>query len=118
ARGVLLDIPRLRGVDVLAGDDPVFPEDLEAAEEAAGIRVEAGDVLLLRTGEGGARRAEGRNYNANKPRSGYQAACLPWLHERGVSMIGSDVAQDVTPAGYKTMTMPIHMVGIVAMGLW
>jgi kynurenine formamidase len=117
-RGVLLDIARLRGVDVLAADDHVYPEDLEAAEQAAGIRVEPGDVLLMRTGESGARLREGRNYNANKPRSGFQAACLPWLHERGVAMIGSDVAQDPTPAGYRTCSMPIHMVGIVAMGLW
>jgi kynurenine formamidase len=117
-RGVLLDIARLRGVDALAADDHVFPEDLEAAEAAAGIRVEPGDVVLMRTGEGGARRAAGRDYNANKPRSGYQAACLPWLHERGVAMLASDVAQDPTPAGYRTVHMPIHMVGIVAMGLW
>jgi kynurenine formamidase len=117
-RGVLLDIAKLRGVDVLAADDHVYPEDLEAAEQAAGVRVEPGDVLLLRTGESGARIAEGKNYNANKPRSGFQAACLPWLHERGVAMIGSDVAQDPTPTGYKSVSMPIHMVGIVAMGLW
>ena len=117
-RGVLLDIARLRGVDVLAADDHVYPEDLEAAERAAGIRVEPGDVILMRTGEGGARRRDGRDYNANKPRSGYQAACLPWLHERGVAMLASDVAQDPTPTGYRTVSMPIHMVGIVAMGLW
>lgn len=117
-RGVLLDIAKLRGVDVLAADDHIYPEDLEAAEEAAGIRVEPGDVLFVRTGEGFARRAERRNYNMNKPRSGYQAACLPWLHERGVAMIGSDVAQDPTPSGYRQCSMPIHMVGIVAMGLW
>ena len=117
-RGVLLDIARLRGVDVLAADDHVFPEDLEAAADAAGIRVEPGDVVLMRTGEGGARRSAGRDYNANKPRSGFQAACLPWLHEHGVAMLASDVAQDPTPAGYRTVHMPIHMVGIVAMGLW
>jgi kynurenine formamidase len=117
-RGVLLDIARLRGVDVLAADDHIYPEDLEAAEQAAGIRVEPGDVLLVRTGEGFARRGQRRDYNANKPRSGYQAACLPWLHERGVAMIGSDVAQDPTPSGYRQVSMPIHMVGIVAMGLW
>ena len=87
-RGVLLDIARLRGVDVLAADDHVHPEDLEAAEQAAGVRVEPGDVVLMRTGEGGARRRDGKNYNANKPRSGFQAACLPWLHERGVAMLG------------------------------
>ena len=117
-RGVLLDIARLRGVDVLAADDHVYPEDLEAAEQAAGVRVEPGDVVLMRTGEGGARRRTGRDYNANKPRSGYQAACLPWIHERGVAMLASDVAQDPTPTGYRTVSMPIHMVGIVAMGLW
>ena len=117
-RGVLLDIARLRGVDVLDADDHIYPEDLEAAEEAAGIRCEPGDVLLVRTGEGGARRTEKKAYNANKPRSGYQAACLPWLNDRGIAMIGSDVAQDPTPSGYRNVTMPIHMVGIVAMGLW
>lgn len=117
-RGVLLDIPRLRGRDFLEGNDHVYPEDLEAAEQAAGVKLEAGDVLLLRTGAGFERRQQKKAYNANKPRSGYQAACLPWLHERGIAMIGSDVAQDVTPAGYKTVSMPIHMVGIVAMGLW
>jgi kynurenine formamidase len=117
-RGVLLDIARLRGVDVLDADEHVFPEDLEAAEQAAGIRVGPGDVLLMRTGESGARRQAGREYSANKPRSGYQAACLPWLHERGVAVLASDVAQDPTPAGYRVVSMPIHMVGIVAMGLW
>ncbi len=117
-RGVLLDIARLRGVDALAADDHVFPEDLEAAEQAAGVRVEPGDVVIIRTGEGGARRSKGRDYNANKPRSGFQAACLPWLNDRGVAMLASDVAQDPTPSGYRTVHMPIHMVGIVAMGLW
>ena len=72
----------------------------------------------MRTGESGARRRDKRSYNANKPRSGFQAACLPWLHERQVAVLASDVAQDPTPSGYQTVSMPIHMVGIVAMGLW
>jgi kynurenine formamidase len=117
-RGVLLDIARLRGVDVLAADDHVYPEDLEAASRAAGVQIEAGDVVLMRTGESWARRREGRQYNPHKPRSGFQAACLPWLYERGVAMIGSDVAQDPSPTGYQTVRTPIHMVGVVAMGLW
>jgi kynurenine formamidase len=117
-RGVLLDIARLRGVDVLAADDHVFPEDLEAAAEAAGLTVEPGDVVLMRTGESGVRRAAAETYNANVASSGFQAACLPWIHERGVAMLGSDVAQDPRPSGYRTVQLPIHMVGIVAMGLW
>ena len=117
-RGVLLDIAKLRGVEALAADDHVYPEDLDAAADAAGVVIGPGDVVLMRTGEGGARRAAGRHYNANAPRSGFQAACLPWIHERGVAMLASDVAQDPTPSGYRTVHMPIHMVGIVAMGLW
>src|SRR5262249_18276800 len=81
-------------------------------------RLEPGDVLLMRTGEGSARVAQRKEYNANKPRSGFQAACLPWLHERGISIVGSDVTNDPSPTEYREVHMPIHMVGIVAMGLW
>jgi hypothetical protein len=49
-RGVLLDITRVRGVDWMAPDDPVMPEDLSAAEELEGVKVQPGDVLLVRTG--------------------------------------------------------------------
>jgi kynurenine formamidase len=115
-RGVLLDIPRLRGVDVLAPDDLIYPEDLEAAEHAAGLRLEPGDVLLVRTGEGSLRTA-GEGYNPFRPRAGLQAACLPWLHERGIAILGSDVTNDATPTGYPALIVPIHVVGIVAMGL-
>jgi hypothetical protein len=49
-RGVLLDIPQVRGVPWLPPDEPVMPDDLEAAEQQAGVRVETGDILLVRTG--------------------------------------------------------------------
>src|SRR5713101_4492392 len=45
SRGVLLDIPRLKGKQWLEPKEPIFPEDLEAAEKAQGVRVEEGDVL-------------------------------------------------------------------------
>lgn len=51
SRGVLLDVARARGVDRLEGGHAVTPEDLEAAEELAGTRVRAGDIVLVRTGQ-------------------------------------------------------------------
>src|ERR1700723_552923 len=45
-RGVLLDLPALRGVDALEPGEPIFPEDLEAAEKKAGLQVQPGDALL------------------------------------------------------------------------
>ena len=50
SRGVLLDIARVRGVPWLEATDPVFPEDLEAAEAGQGVHVEPGDILFVRTG--------------------------------------------------------------------
>ena len=49
-RGVLLDIPRLRGMKWLMDPEPIFPEELEEAEKAQGVTVESGDVVLIRTG--------------------------------------------------------------------
>lgn len=118
-RGVLLDVARLRGVTTMDPADHVFPEDLEAAEQAQGVRVEEGDVLLLRTGYGA--QVEAAAASGEEPpgeHSGYNAACLPWFHERGIALLGSDVIQDATPAGDFPKTMlPVHQVSLVAMGL-
>lgn len=117
-RGVLLDVAGLREVGWLEPGEAVFPTDLEAAEERQGVRVSEGDVLLLRTGYGRKRREQGPDDVAEVGRAGWHAACLPWLHERGVALIGCDTAQDAIPSGYEALRNPIHAVGIVAMGLW
>ena len=49
-RGVLPDIPRLRGVPWLEPGEHVFPDDLEDGEREQGVTVEAGDILLVRAG--------------------------------------------------------------------
>jgi len=115
-RGVLLDITKVRGVDWLEGGDPVLSEDLEAAEEAQGVHVESGDALLLRLGW--FKRRMERGPVPPGPRPGLHAETLPWLHRRGVSLIAADASQDVEPSGYSRFRLPIHSVGIVAMGLW
>ena len=57
-RGVLLDIPRLKGVPYLEPGTPIYIEDLEAWEKEAGVRVSAGDALFVRTGVWARRKAE------------------------------------------------------------
>ena len=114
-RGVLLDIPRALGKDWLEAGEGVYPEDLEAAERAQGVRVEEGDALLLRLGWYKRRQKLGPSFPG---RPGLHAATLPWLHERGVSITAADASHDVDPSGYPGLRVPIHHVGIVAMGLW
>ncbi len=115
-RGVLLDVPALRGVDALEPGEPVFPEDLEAAEERAGLRVRAGDALLVRTGRWRWRDEHGP-WDASGLAAGLDASCLPWLRERDVATLGSDGVSDVLPSRVDGVFMPIHMVVIPAMGV-
>ena len=120
-RGVLLDIPPVHGVGALAPGTPITVEDLEAAEAAAGVRVGTGDLLLVRTGRW-AWRGEHGPWDAREELAGLHASCLPWLHEREVAVLGSDGVSDVhpshvDPAGGAETRLPVHTVGIVAMGL-
>ncbi|MGE3289440.1 MAG: cyclase family protein [Pseudonocardia sp.] len=115
-RGVLLDIAAVRDVAWLEPGQGVFPEDLEEAERRSGVRVRSGDAVLLRTGRGRVRREGGEA--AGFLQAGWHASCLPWLREREVALIGADTPQEVQPSGYAEVLMPVHAVGLVAMGLW
>lgn len=81
-RGVLLDITRVRGADWLEPTDPVMPEDLEAAERLQGVRVEEGDILLVRTGNYRMRLETGRVPNT-QPSTACQVACTPLVQGAG-----------------------------------
>ena len=117
-RGVLLDIPRHRGVKWLEAGQGVMPEDLEAAERAQGVCVESGDVLLVRTGFYGRRLAEGPVHPMEAGTPAVHVASCPWLRERGVAMIGSDTHNDIAPLPYPALGNSFHVVCLVAMGLW
>jgi kynurenine formamidase len=115
-RGVLLDIPARRGVDALEPGEPVFPDDLEAAEEQAGLKVRAGDALLVRTGRWRWRDQHGA-WDLSGVAAGLDASCLPWLRARDVATLGSDGISDVIPSRVDAVFMPIHTIAIVAMGI-
>jgi kynurenine formamidase len=117
-RGVLVDAPRLRGVEFIERGDGVGLDDVARAEAECGFTVGEGDVLLLRTGQLGQRYKTG----AVDPNVGGSAGplpeLLPLIHDRGVAVLGSDTGNDVMPTGYPRFSNPVHQVGIVGMGLW
>jgi kynurenine formamidase len=116
SRGVLLDVAAARGVEALEPGEPIFPEDLEAAEQAAGLTVRRGDVLLVRTGRWRWRELHGP-WEAHLSLAGLDASCLEWLYHRDVAALGSDGVSDVLPSRVDDVVMPIHTVAIVAMGI-
>jgi kynurenine formamidase len=115
-RGVLLDVPRLRGVRWLEPGEHVFREDLEAAERDQGVLVGAGDILLVRTGH--ARRlAEVEPWDTDTARSGLHPTTAHFLAERSVAALGSDGNNDTAPSTTDGIGFPIHVLAINAMGI-
>jgi kynurenine formamidase len=117
-RGVLLDLPRTLGVSYLEPGYRISPDELESAEAMAGIRVRSGDAVLVRTGRDADRALRGPHLPDEQGCAGLSASCLPWIRERGIAVLGSDVAHDPLPSPYERLAGPIHSVGIVGMGLW
>jgi kynurenine formamidase len=117
SRGVLLDIPRLKKIEWIEPGDRILPEDLDAAEKAQNVRVEEGDVLMVRTGRAAMRKVKGGWDPMRVGLPGLDAACLPWLHERRVAVLGCDAVSDVVPSGYDGVPLPIHVGTLVAMGI-
>ena len=119
SRGVLLDMPRALGKDWLEPGEAIYPDDLDAAEHALGVTVEPGDIVLLRTGRHARRAALGAPALGPMAEglAGIHATSLPWLHERGVSVLGCDGISDVVPSGLEGGGLPVHTLIIPAMGV-
>jgi len=115
-RGVLVDIPRLRGVEYLEPGTALYAEDVEAWEKKSGVKVGPGDVLLLRTGRW-ARRAAVGPWNVAQRAAGFHASIAPWIKSRGVAIVGSDAGEDVTPSQVEGIALPVHTLLITAMGV-
>jgi len=100
-RGVLIDIPRLKGVPYLEPGTPIYVEDLEAWEKKAGIKVSPGDALFVRTGLWARRKAQGPWLRGRAPggrSAGLDPSVIPWLKKRDIAILGSDHPQYVSPA--------------------
>jgi len=115
-RGVLMDMARLKGVDYLEPGTRIYPEDLEAWEKKARVKVSSGDVMIVRTGRWARRDAKGP-WPITQGLAGLHMSCAKWLHARDIAILGGDGAQDVLPSGVAGISQPIHALVLVAMGM-
>jgi kynurenine formamidase len=136
SRGVLLDVARAKGVDVLDGGYPIQPDDLDAACALADVAIEPGDVVLVRTGQMAHLRLPSRfpaggstvpvpnvlgfgevlHYMGSS--SGLSIATASWFHARDVAAVASDtMALEVIPCEHPELYLPVHLLHIVEMGM-
>ena len=115
-RGVLLDIPALRGVRWLEPGDCVTEADLAAAQEAQQVRVGPGDLLFVRVGHR-RRREDLGPWDAARSRAGLHPQAMEYLAERRVAALGSDGNSDTAPSPVDGVAFPVHVLAINAMGM-
>lgn len=115
-RGVLLDIPRLRGVEWLEPGDHVTADELIAAAVAQRVHVGPGDLLFVRVGH---RRRRGKlgPWNVAASRTGLHPLAMEFLAERQVAVLGSDSNSDTAPSAVEGVAFPVHVLAVNALGM-
>jgi kynurenine formamidase len=101
----------------------VTPPDLDVAAARAGVTVEPGDVVVVRSGREPYERAAGASGPAVSAqgipgaaqRPGLHIACLEWLRGHDVAAIAWDL-MDERPTGYAGLQFGVHL-GIPMLGL-
>lgn len=130
ARGVLLDIARLKGSDILDPGYVITPEDLEAAARTQKIEFHQGDVILIRTGwiktffpgappgaTKGAVAVMERRAKLQGPQPGIGWAVAQWLKEHRTAAVALDnlygevvppEAEAVRRSGFPDFDKPVN----------
>jgi kynurenine formamidase len=135
SRGVLLDVARAKGCDVLEPGYPIMPEDLDAACDMAHVAVEPGDVVLVRTGQmvhlglhlddihvGDTHLGVGAHVRDLDryawPAPGLTMATAEWFHAHDVAAVATDtIALEVFPCEVDDIYLPVHLLHLVEMGM-
>ncbi|HKZ12493.1 MAG TPA: cyclase family protein [Solirubrobacterales bacterium] len=121
-RGVLADVARHRGVEVLPAGEGIGADELRSVLDAQGVEVRPGDALLVRTGLLGATKRSGAwtefaQCGPNLPTTpGVAVDALPLLHELGVCAIACDnwAVEQLTGG---PPDFPVHELALVYMGM-
>jgi len=119
SRGVLLDVARALGRDVLEPGHPIMPGDLDEALALAGVELEPGDIVLVRTGQM-VHLAPGRRdlMAYTFPSPGLTIETAGWFHHHDVAAVATDtLVFEVYPSQHDDAYLPVHLLHLVEMGL-
>jgi kynurenine formamidase len=115
-RAILFDLPRLKGLPYLEPGTRVFPDDLEAWEKKAGVKIGAGDALLFRWGRW-ARRAKLGPWAIDEGAAGFDNSVIPWLKQRDVSVIAWETPGYVPQPPGDLPRLALHNFALTMLGI-
>ena len=116
ARGVLLDIAGLKGVDMLGDAYEITVSDLEQAMTRQSVKINPGDAIVINTGWGRLYGKDNARYVKSTPGVGVAAA--EWLVKQDPLLVGSDNwPVEVSPNPDKDLSLPVHQIFLVINGI-
>jgi kynurenine formamidase len=119
-RGVLIDIPRLKGIPYMEPPAAVYPSDVEAWEKKTGIKISSGDAVILHTGRW-VRRAKLGPYRVLQNAAGFHASIIPWFRQRDVALVAGDTTPDIQSEPRlipgEEGRMPLHTAMLAGLGV-
>lgn len=107
-RGVLLDVAAGRQEGYVTVGHPVTPHELDATAARAGLTVEPGDVVVVRSGQEPFARANPGWVPRVSPHPGLHLSCIAWFREHDIAAIAWDM-MDERPSGYPGFGMGPHL---------
>jgi kynurenine formamidase len=118
SRAILLDVARALGHDVLPPGHPIRQADLDAAAERAGVAIEPGDVVLIRTGQMTHLKRRDREAYLLQDQPGLTTESIPWFRRHDVAALAIDtLAMEVHPGEDPAVLFPVHAIQLRDMGL-
>jgi kynurenine formamidase len=116
ARGVLIDVAGAKGVDLLPTSYNITPDDLRQALAKAGVKLERGDAVLIRTGWSKLMGKENERYGTQN--AGIGIAAAQWLLAQEPLLIAADnCCVEVRPSE-KPHSLPIHAMMLIQNGVY
>ena len=116
SKGVLIDIPLLYGKEYLDAGTKITINDILKFEEKYNVKIEKGDVVLVRTGRWSEKSIKGDS-DYSKISAGVDYKIVSLLDDRQASVLGSDGTNDVQPSGIPEEGNPVHKLTLVSMGM-
>ncbi len=118
SRAILLDVARALGYEVLPPGHQISEADLAAAVEQAGVTPEAGDIVLVRTGQMTFFKTRDRQAYLLQDQPGLTTQTIRWFHRHDIAAVAIDtLAMEVFPCEDPAVLFPVHMIQIRDMGL-
>ncbi len=116
ARGVLIDVAGLKGLEMLGDTYEITVNDLEQALARQNLKLQPGDAVIINTGWGKLYGKDNARFVKSTP--GVGTAAAEWLAKQDPVLVGSDNwPVEVAPNPDKDLSLPGHQIFLAVHGI-